>query len=243
MRSHVWRLGACALAAGLLAPSLTAYGAAGGVDRSDVLTAKAARPKTTTPKKPKPRRIVLRGPRGLAGPRGAAGPQGLQGLAGPAGAAGTPGGTDAYTRAESDGRFVHGSTTEALVRVEVPSSSNATLVDLGSLGRLEGTCGPISTPPGTRLVPPAAPTAAIEVVGDAGVVDLGNPSLVLQVIDPAAPVSVDLPGTGQAYHAVVHVAQGVGPGARLAALEVTGFKIGAGTFPCRFTIKVTTAGL
>ena len=242
MRSHVWRLGACALAAGLLAPSLTAYGAAGGVDRSDVLTAKAARPKTTTPKKPKPRRIVLRGPRGLAGPRGAAGPQGLQGLAGPAGAAGTPGGTDAYTRAESDGRFVHGSTTEALVRVEVPSSSNATLVDLGSLGRLEGPADLSRPHPGPASCP-AAPTAAIEVVGDAGVVDLGNPSLVLQVIDPAAPVSVDLPGTGQAYHAVVHVAQGVGPGARLAALEVTGFKIGAGTFPCRFTIKVTTAGL
>ena len=179
---------------------------------------------------------------GVAGPTGAQGPPGAPGVAGAPGAAG---GADAYTRAESDARFAHGSTSEALVRVEVAPNANPTLVDLGPLGQLLGACGGLSTPPGSVLQPPTSQTGPIDVVADTGVVDpmSGSPSLVLKTIDPAAPAPVGLFGTGQAYHAVVHVAQGVGPGARIAALEVTGFKAAAGTLPCRFTVRVTTAGL
>ena len=171
------------------------------------------------------------------------GPAGATGAAGPAGPGGPPGGTDAYTRAQSDARFVHGSTVDGLVRIEVAPSATAPLADLGPLGRLNGTCGPLSTPPGATLQPPASQSAAIDVIADTGVVDAGGrPSLVLQTIDPAAPAPVNLSGTGQAYHALVHVAQGVGPGARIAALDVTGFKAAAGAFPCRFTVRLTTTG-
>jgi hypothetical protein len=180
---------------------------------------------------------ALRSRGSLPGPVGSAGP------VGPAGPAGPPGGTDAYTRAESDARFVHGSAVETLVRIEVPPSATAPLADLGPLGRLEGTCGPLSTPPGAILQPPASQTGAIDVIADTGVVDaMGHPSLVLQTIDPASPAPVNLPGTGQAYHALVHVAQGVSPGARLAALDVTGFKAAAGALPCRFTVRLTSTG-
>jgi hypothetical protein len=180
----------------------------------------------------------------VAGPRGVAGPVGPVGASGAAGAPGAPGSADAYTRAESDARFVRGPTVEALFRVEVAPSGSAVLADLGALGRLQGTCGPLSSPPETILQPPVPQSGAIDVVADVGVVNAmtGNPSLVLQTIDPAAPAPVDLPGTGQAYHALIHVAQGVGPGARIAALDVTGFKIAAGAFPCRYTVRLTTTG-
>jgi hypothetical protein len=192
------------------------------------------------------RRITALSKRGsVAGLAGAVGPTGPVGPAGTAGAAGAPGSADAYTRAESDARFVRGSTVDALFRVEVAPSATALLADLGALGRLQGTCGPLSSPPATILQPPVPQGGAIDVVADLGVVSTGsgNPSLVLQTIDPSAPAPVDLPGTGQAYHALIHVAQGVGPGARIAALDVTGFKIAAGAFPCRYTVRLTTAGV
>ena len=179
---------------------------------------------------------------GVTGSVGAQGPPGAQGAAG---APGTLGGVDAYTRAESDARFVQGSTTDALVRLEVAPSATSTLVDLGPLGRLEGTCGNLSSPPGAILQPPASQVGAIDVVADTGVVNpmTGTPSPIFHVIDATVPTPADLPGTGQSYHAIIHVAQGVGPGARLAALDVTGFKITATAVPCQFTVRMTTAGL